>query len=82
MAAEDVEGELLTAAGEFYAAARLVDDQAGIGESFHHRGGGSRYDAHGGCEAAHRDHRVGAGGALLEVKLLEVVFDGAGGHIL
>jgi hypothetical protein len=36
MAAEDVEGELLAAAGEADAAARLVFDESGIGEGFDH----------------------------------------------
>lgn len=79
MAAEDVEGELLAAVGEADAAARFVLDQAGIGQGFDHRGGGAGDDAHDRSQAAH-GHHLAIPAALLQINLLEVIFDGAGGH--
>jgi hypothetical protein len=80
MAAEDVEGELLAAVGEFGAASRFVLDEAGIGQGLDHGSCGSGDYAHGGGEFAHGDD-LSPAGALLQIKLLEIVFHGAGRHM-
>ena len=61
MAAEDVEGELLAAVGEFGAAAGFVFDEPGVGQGLDHGGSGAGNDAHGGGELAHGDHVVRGG---------------------
>jgi len=80
VAAKDVEGELFAAAGESDAAARFVGDESGVGEGLDHGGGGAGDDVHESGEAAHGDGVFGGGVLLLEVEVLEVVFDGFAGH--
>jgi len=79
VATKNVQGQLFAAVGEANTASRLVLHQAGIGQGFDHRSGGAGHDVHRGCQFSHRDH-LPSTCALLEVKVLQIIFDGTGGH--
>ena len=65
VAADDVEGELFASGGEAYATARLIGDEAGIGEGLDHGGGGAGHDVNEGGEASHEDGFFGRALLLL-----------------
>lgn len=79
MTAEDVQGQLFAAARQFDASAGFVSDESGIGQSLDHGGDGAGHDTHGIGKAAHGDEIAG-GVLLLQIELLEVIFNGDAGH--
>jgi hypothetical protein len=80
MAAQHMEGKLFAARGEADPGAGFIFYESGVGQRLDHGGRGARDDAHRVCQPSHRDGRLAA--ALFGVDLLDVVFDGAGGHDL
>ncbi len=79
VAAKDVERELLAGGGEQNAPSGAVADQARLGQGLDHGGDGAGDDAGFSGEPAEGDE-LAAGPLVLQVNLLDVVFDGAGRH--
>jgi len=77
--AEHAESEAFAGGGEAGADAGGVADEAGLGEGLDHGGDGAGDDGHGAGEFAH-GHRFAGVRLAEQVELLDVVFDGAGGH--
>jgi hypothetical protein len=76
---QNAERELLALIGKTDAPAGLVLGEPRGGERLDHGSRRPGNDAHGGRQPSHQDH-LALGCALLEVELLDVVFDGAGAH--
>lgn len=79
--AEDIEGDAAALRSEAHALARAMLDVAGIGKGFDHRGDGAGNDGERFGEGAHGDEAVGAVALGKQQHVLEVIFNGARGHV-